>query len=289
MHEAADRVGFGGIARNAGCFEDRRGGIAASDPHGKHGLWSDEAAVMRLRAGGDRSRGGVCRRERGRDIHDQDGVVLPVLQQRFEGGEVARRIGIAGDVDRVRARPDRRQRRVELLHGRRRERGEGAAEIGEAARVAPSSAKKSSRSPKSTSILSPSETAAEKPMSCAADHSIRPAVMAPDCETRASSPAGGMRAAKLALSLAREVKTRRQFGPPSLSPVARAAFSQASASEPSPCPSPAVMMIAVATPFSPAAATMPGTDGGGVAITSRSGACRSAWMALTALIPSISS
>jgi hypothetical protein len=104
----------------------------------------------------------------------------------------------------------------------------------------------------------------------------------------ASSPAGGMRAAKLALSLARDDKTPRQFGPTSLRPLARAAFSQASASEPSPCPRPAVMMIAVATPFSPAAATMPGTDRGGAAITMRSGACRSSWMVLTALIPSIS-
>ena len=58
---------------------------------------------MRLRAGGDRSRGGVCRRERGRNIHDQDGVVLAILQQRFEGGKVARRIGVAGDIDGVRA------------------------------------------------------------------------------------------------------------------------------------------------------------------------------------------
>jgi hypothetical protein len=103
MHEAAHRIGFGGIARNAGCFEDRRGGVAASDPHGKDGLWADEAVAMRLRAGGGRSCGRVCRRERGWNIHDQDGVVLAVLQQRFEGSEVARRIGVAGDVDGVRA------------------------------------------------------------------------------------------------------------------------------------------------------------------------------------------
>jgi hypothetical protein len=119
MHESAHRVGFGGVARNAGRFEDRRGGIAASDPHGKNGLWSDEAVAMRLRAGGDRSRGGVRRRERRRNVHDQDGVVLPILQQRFEGGDVARRIGVAGDIDGVCARPDRRQLRVEPLHRRR--------------------------------------------------------------------------------------------------------------------------------------------------------------------------
>ena len=100
-------------------------------------------------------------------------------------------------------------------------------------------------------------------MPCAADHSIKPAVMAPDCDTRARSPTGGMRAAKLALSFARGARMPRQFGPTSLRPVTRAAFSQASASEPVPCPSPAVMMIAVAVPLSPAAATMPGTAGGG--------------------------
>src|SRR5262249_40235938 len=82
-------------------------GIAASDPHGKHGLWPDDAAAMRLRAGGDRSCGGVRRRERGRNVHDQDGVVLPGLQQRFECGEGARRIGVAGEVDGGGARPGR--------------------------------------------------------------------------------------------------------------------------------------------------------------------------------------
>ena len=80
----------------------------------------------------------------------------------------------------------------------------------------------------------------------------------------------------------------RQFGPTSLRPVARAAFSQPSASEPVPCPRPAVMMIAAAAPFSPAAFTMPGTDCGGVAITTRSGGVGRSWMVLTALMPSIS-
>ena len=69
-----------------------------------------------------------------------------------------------------------------------------------------------------------------------------------------------MRAAKLALSLARDDTTPRQLGPTSLRPVARAAFSQASAREPAPCPRPAVMMIAAAAPFSPANFTMPGTE-----------------------------
>ena len=112
--------------------------------------------------------------------------------------------------------------------------------------------------------------------------------MAPDCDTRARSPVGGMRAAKLALSLAREDNTPRQLGPTSLRPVARAAFSQPSASEPAPCPRPAVMMIAAAAPLSPAVFTMPGTACGGAAITTRSGGVGRSWMVLTALMPSIS-
>jgi hypothetical protein len=86
---------------------------------------------MRL-DGGDRFRGSLCRGERGWNVHDQDGVVLRILEQRLECGGVARRIGIAGNVDRIRARPDRRQRRVELVHRFRRNPGESPAEISEA-------------------------------------------------------------------------------------------------------------------------------------------------------------
>ena len=81
----------------------------------------------------------------------------------------------------------------------------------------------------------------------------------------------GVTPRKLALSLARDDTRPKQLGPTSLRPVARAAFSQASASEPVPWPRPAVMMIAAPTPFSPANFTMPGTEPGGVAITRRSG------------------
>ena len=93
--------------------------------------------------------------------------------------------------------------------------------------------------------------------------------------SQSKSPRRGIRAAKLALSLARDDTMPRQLGPTSLRPVARAAFSQASASEPAPWPRPAVMMIAAPAPFSPANFTMPGTERGGVAITSRSGAAGS--------------
>ena len=82
--------------------------------------------------------------------------------------------------------------------------------------------------------------------------------------------------------------TPRQFGPTSRRPVARAARSQLSANDPAPCPSPAVITIAVATPFSPDAATIPGTEGAGAAMTSRSGASVNSWTVLTDRIPSIS-
>ena len=60
-----------------------------------------------------------------------------------------------------------------------------------------------------------------------ADHSTKPAVMAPDCDTSARSPSRRhAAAAKLALSFARGSSMPRQFGPTSLRPVARAAFSQ---------------------------------------------------------------
>ena len=71
------------------------------------------------------------RSERGRHVHDQHGVVGVVVEQMLERHGVAFFVGVAGDVDRIGARPDRRQRRIELLHGCGRNVGELAAEIGE--------------------------------------------------------------------------------------------------------------------------------------------------------------
>src|SRR5262249_57640511 len=62
---------------------------------------------------------------------ERDGIVLAILDEGLEGSGVAVWAGVAGDIDRVAPRPDRRQRRVELLHGRRREVGERAAEVAE--------------------------------------------------------------------------------------------------------------------------------------------------------------
>jgi hypothetical protein len=75
---------------------------------------------------------------------------------------------------------------------------------------------------KSTSMLSPIETAAENPTPCADTHSTSPAAMAPDWETSARSPAGGIEAAKLALSLTPGTSTPRQLGPTRRIPTARA-------------------------------------------------------------------
>ena len=87
---------------------------------------------MRLRDGGDRSGCGRRGSKRSRNIHDQDGIVLGIFDETFERGDIAGGIGVAGDVDRIRARPDRRQRRIELLHGPGRNAGKSAAKIDEA-------------------------------------------------------------------------------------------------------------------------------------------------------------
>src|SRR5215470_14019381 len=120
-------------------------------------------------------------------------------------------------------------------------------------------------------MLSPSETMAEKPVDLLAAHSTKPAATAPDCEISAISPGCALCAAKLALSLACGARTPRQFGPTSWRPLLRAMFSQDSASEPGPCPIPAVTIIAVDVPFSPAAAMIAGTLVAGAAMTARSG------------------
>jgi hypothetical protein len=66
--------------------------------------------------------------------------------------------------------------------------------------------------------------------------------------------------AKVALNFAAGAITPRQFGPTIRSPFSRAARSAASANEPVPWPSPAVKIIAAATPRPAAAATIPGTE-----------------------------
>ena len=112
VHKPLDRIGFGLVARNAVGFEDWRDGIAGADPDGKNGLRPDHAVAVRPRDGGDRSGDGRRRRKRGRNVHDQDGIVLGIRDETLERGDIAGGIGVAGDVDGVGSRPDRRQRRI---------------------------------------------------------------------------------------------------------------------------------------------------------------------------------
>ena len=131
VHKAAHGVGFGRVVRNAVSLEDRGHRIAAPDPHGEYRLRMDPPAAMRSRHRGDRFCRGLGRGERGRNVHHQDGIVLRVLEQRLERGSIAGGVRVACDVDRVRARPDRRQRGVEPFHGLRGDAGERSAKIGQ--------------------------------------------------------------------------------------------------------------------------------------------------------------
>jgi hypothetical protein len=101
MHEAANRIRFGGIIGNAGCFEDRRCRITASDPDGKYWLRMEAAAAMRLRDGSDRLCRGLRRSERGWNIHDKNGVVLGIFEQPLQRSGITGGIGVAGNVDGV--------------------------------------------------------------------------------------------------------------------------------------------------------------------------------------------
>jgi hypothetical protein len=61
-------------------------------------------------------------RERRRHVQHQDGVVLLVVEEDVEGGAVPGGVRVADDVDRVRARPDRRQCAIERGERLRRNR-----------------------------------------------------------------------------------------------------------------------------------------------------------------------
>ena len=113
-----------------------------------------------------------------------------------------------------------------------------------------SSAKKSSRSPKSTSSWSPTEKIAEKPIARVAAHSIMPAAMAPDCEISGEIAACGMRGREARIELAPAAPARRgNSGRRAAGRLHARRGRAASASEPGPWPRPAVMMMAAAAPF----------------------------------------
>ena len=86
---------------------------------------------MRLRGGSNRSRGVRGGGEGGRNIHNHNGIVPRIFDEPLEGEDVAGSIGVAGNVDGICARPDRRQRRIEPLQGVRGKAGERPAEIHE--------------------------------------------------------------------------------------------------------------------------------------------------------------
>ena len=138
-----------------------------------------------------------------------------------------------------------------------------------------SSARSSSRSPRSTSIMLPSETTREKPTERSAAQSSIAATIAPDCDTNARSPARGVRCAKLALTPRAGAMNPMQLGPMMRRPRGRAASSTARSSAAPSGPrsrNPADRMTAARAPRSASWRTISGTVGAGVAITARSGA-----------------
>ena len=125
-------------------------------------------------------------------------------------------------------------------------------------------------SPKSTSARSPRDTMCEKPMRRDVAQSSIAVTSAPDCETKATSPASASVCAKLAFSPRCGVNKPRQFGPSTRSKNGRPASSIACF-----CAvlRPAVITMAPRVPISPKASIKPGTVAGGVHNTARSGAC----------------
>ena len=124
---------FGGVARDARRLERSRRLAFLADPEREHRLRCG-IFIFAMLSGrrDDRLRRVGRRRQRRRHVHRQHRVVRAVVEQIFKRGRIARRIGVAGDVDRIGARPDRRQRGVELPERLGRNAGEFAAEIGEA-------------------------------------------------------------------------------------------------------------------------------------------------------------
>ena len=129
MHEAVDRRGLGLVVGNIGRFESVGGRTAFAHPHRKDRLRRHALVALAL---GDRD-DGFCRverrRERRRHVHHQNRIVGVVLEQAFERDGVAVSARITGDVGRIGARPDRRQRGIKLLHRVGRDGGKLAAQI----------------------------------------------------------------------------------------------------------------------------------------------------------------
>ncbi len=125
MNEAVHRLARGLEGRQTGLDQHpsrRRGGMGA-DPAGQHRPRHGGGAF------GDNFRGLLRRGDGGRRVDRQHGIDVAVAAQGVERRAVARRRRIADDVDRIGARPGRRQHHVETLDGRRLERRQRAAQF----------------------------------------------------------------------------------------------------------------------------------------------------------------
>ena len=116
MHEAAHRIGFGRVLGNAG-----RSNASAADPvpptqTAKTGFGWRAPVRCACTDATTACAASVARGERGRHVHHQDGVVAGIAEQGIACGGIARAVGIAGDIDRISSRPDRRQSRIEPRH-----------------------------------------------------------------------------------------------------------------------------------------------------------------------------
>jgi len=131
VHEAGDGVGFGGVVGYPRVIESFRNVFVAAYPDREYRFRQKAFLPMLLGRGDHRVRSIAGRGQRGWDIHDQNGVVRVIFEQIHKRHGVALRVGIAGNVDGIGARPDRRQRGIERLHRRRRNLGQCAAEIGQ--------------------------------------------------------------------------------------------------------------------------------------------------------------
>ena len=129
MHEALHGVGLCAEVRNASALERFGCRLILAQPDGEHGLSSISACAVPLDGADDGlgRRGRAC--ERGRHIEDEHGIVCRIGEQCFERVRVARRIRVPDDIDRVSARPRRRQKSVQRRQGLVRNPGECTAEV----------------------------------------------------------------------------------------------------------------------------------------------------------------
>ena len=130
VHEAAHGVVFGRIVRNAGagqCFDDV---LVCSDPRSEHGLGPTAVLLaICLGAFGHHRCDIGSRGDRGLHVEDEDRVVVGIGEQHVQRRRIARRIGVAHDVDGICAGPGRRQHLIEFLAGVRRDRRRNSAEL----------------------------------------------------------------------------------------------------------------------------------------------------------------